>query len=106
MEPQLIAAIVGLLLALTGLVKVWTDVLKIRAERADTKAIRDADSAKLHDDVLKHTMQIAQLKDNQAMHATVIEDLRDVTNSLNTNVAKLGVVVEGLTDAVKELKNR
>ena len=106
MEPQLIAAIVGLLLALTGLVKVWTDVLKIRAERADTKAIRDADSAKLHDDVLKHTMQIAQLKDNQAMHATVIEDLRDVTNSLNTNVAKLGVVVEGLTDAVKELNNR
>ena len=56
MEPQLIAAIVGLLLALTGLVKVWTDVLKIRAERADTKAARDKDSLEIHDAILKHTM--------------------------------------------------
>lgn len=106
MDPKLIAALIGLLVELTVLVKVYTDILRMKADRADTKAARDADSAKLHDDVLKHTMQIAQLKDNQAMHATVIEDLRDVTNSLNTNVAKLGVVVEGLTDAVKEMKNR
>lgn len=106
MAPELIAAIIGFILALTGLVKVWTDVIRMKADRADTKAIRDADSAKLHDDVLKHTMQIAQLKDNQAMHATVMDDLRDTTAALNTNVAKLGVVVEGLAEAVKELKNR
>lgn len=110
MTPELWAALIGgvvlLLTNTAAAIKVFADIVKMKADRADTKAARDADSAKLHDDVLKHTMQIAQLKDNQAMHATVIEDLRDVTNSLNTNVAKLGVVVEGLTDAVKEMKNR
>ena len=105
-DPKIIAAIVLLLTNVAALVKVCTDLIRMKADRADTKAIRDADSAKLHDDVLKHTMQIAQLKDNQAMHATVMDDLRDTTAALNTNVAKLGVVVEGLAEAVKELKNR
>lgn len=106
LDPKLIAALIGLLVELTVLVKVYTDILRMKADRADTKTARDKDSLEIHDAILKHTMQIAQLKDNQAMHANVIEDLRDVTNSLNTNVAKLGVVVEGLTDAVKEMKNR
>lgn len=106
LDPKLVVAIIAFLASLTALAKQITDNLRMKADRADTKAIRDADSAKLHDDVLKHTMQIAQLKDNQAMHATVMDDLRDTTAALNTNVAKLGVVVEGLAEAVKELKNR
>lgn len=38
----LIGAVVGLLLAITAFVKVYTDVAKIKAERAETKTTRDA----------------------------------------------------------------
>lgn len=104
-DPKFIAAVIALLVNVAALVKAYTDIIKIKSDRAETKSARDADAAKLHDDVLKHTMQIAQLKDNQALHATVMDDLRDTTQLLNTNVAKLGVVVESLAESIKELKN-
>lgn len=104
-DPKFIAAVIALIVNVAALVKAYTDIIKIKSDRAETKSARDADAAKLHDDVLKHTMQIAQLKDNQALHATVMDDLRDTTQLLNTNVAKLGVVVESLAESIKELKN-
>lgn len=103
-DPKLIAAFILLLTNLAALVKVFADVLKMKASRAETKEARDKDSLEIHDAILKHTMQIAQLKDNQALHATVMDDLRDTTAALNTNVAKLGVVVEGLAKAVEKLE--
>ena len=103
-DPKFIAAVIALIVNVGALIKAYTDILKIKADRAETKSARDADAAKLHDDVLKHTMQIAQLKDNQALHATVMDDLRDTTAALNTNVAKLGVVVESLSETVKRLR--
>ena len=104
MTPELVVAIIAFLAALTALVKQITDVLKLKAQRQETKEARDADSLSMHDELLKHSMLITQLKDNQALHATVMDDLRDTTQLLNTNVAKLGVVVDGLAEAIKELK--
>lgn len=103
-DPKFIAAVIALIVNTSALVKAYTDIIKIKNDRAETKSARDADAARLHDDVLRHTMQIAQLKDNQALHATVMDDLRDTTAALNTNVAKLGVVVESLSETVKRLR--
>jgi len=105
MTPELTAALVGLVLALTGLVKLWTELVKLKKDRMETSTRRDADSAQLHDKVLAHDFLIAQIKDNQALHATVVDDLRDELGTLNTNVVKLTVVVETLADNMKELKN-
>ena len=105
LDPKLIAAIVAFLGALTMLVKVYTDILRIKADRSSTKEARDKDSQELHDQVLKNTLAITTLKDNQALHATVMDDLRDAVSVLNTNVAKLGVVVDNLSEAVRELKH-
>ncbi len=58
----------------------------------------------MHDQVLKNTFQIQQLKDNQTLNATVVDDLKDQVNLLNTNVIKLTVVVEQLGDTIKEMK--
>jgi cell division septum initiation protein DivIVA len=60
----------------------------------------------IHDRILKHDFLIGQIKDNLTLYQTVQEDLKTELNILNTNVAKLTVVVDSLRDTVKELKQK
>lgn len=103
-DPKLIAALVLFITNLAGLVKVWSEVTKQKADRADTKLARDKDSQELHDKVLKHDFAISQLKDAQSLQATVVDDLRDQCSALNANIVKLDTNVANLTEAIKELK--
>lgn len=103
-DPKFIAAMVLFVTNAAALVKVATDLIRMKADRADTKALRDADSQKLHDDVLKHTMQLSQIRDTLTLHNTVMSDMQQAMSELNVNCAKLSVVVEQLTETVKELK--
>ena len=108
MDPTITALIVAatsLIGNLALLVKVITDKIKLTNERAATAAARDKDSQELHDAVLKHGFQIQQLKDQQALTSTVVDDLRDTCATLNTNIVKLDLNVGNLTEAIKELKN-
>lgn len=109
MTPELWAALIGgvvlLLTNLAGLVKVWTDLQKQKMDRTETKARRDQDSQELHDTVLKQGFMIQQCRDSLSLYQTVQEDLKTELNILNTNVAKLTVVVETLSETVKEIKN-
>ena len=100
----LIGGVVLLLTNLAGLIKVWTDLQKQKLDRTETKAQRDKDSQDLHDKVLSHSFAIQQLKDAQSLTATVVDDLRDTCNQLNSNIVKLDVNVANLTEAVKDLK--
>lgn len=103
-DPKFIAAMVALIVNIGALVKVYTDILRIKADRLSTKENRDSDSQQLHDMILKHDFAITTLKDNQALTATVVDDLRDTCSTLNTSVAKLDVNVGNLAEAIKELK--
>ena len=103
-DPKLIAALVLFLTNLAGLVKVWGDLAKQKADRADTKAARDKDSLDIHDAILKHGFQIQQLRDAQSLQATVVDDFRDQCSALNANIVKLDTNVANLTEAIKELK--
>lgn len=103
-DPKLIAALVGLIVELTLLVKVWRDLLAVKQARADTAESRNRDSQELHDKVLKHEFAISQLKDAQSLQATVVDDLRDQCSALNANIVKLDTNVANLTEAIKELK--
>lgn len=108
MDPTLAALVVActsLVANLAILVKVITDKIKLTNERAATATARDKDSQDLHDAVLKHGFQIQQLKDQQALTSTVVDDLRDTCATLNTNIAKLDLNVVNLTEAIKELKH-
>ena len=100
----LIGAVVLLLTNTAAAIKMWADIAKTKADRAEVGAKRDADSQTLHDMILKHDFAIATLKDNQALTATVVDDLRDTCSTLNTSVAKLDVNVGNLAEAIKELK--
>ena len=108
MTTELWAALVGAVVLLitntAAAIKLWADVQKQKADRAETKAMRDADSQALHDKVLSHGFQIQQLKDAQSLTATVVDDLRDTCAQLNANIVKLDTNVLNLTEAVKELK--
>lgn len=103
-DPKLIAALVGLIVELTLLVKVWRDVLAVKQARADTAQLRNKDSQELHDKVLKHDFQIGQLKDQQSLTATVVDDLRDTCNTLNVNIVRLDGAVNNLAEVIKEMK--
>lgn len=103
-DPKFIAACVLLITNLAGLIKLWGDLARQRADRIETKAARDKDSSELHDKVLKHDFMISQLKDAQSLQATVIDDLRDTCSTLNSNIVKLDTNVANLTEAIKEMK--
>lgn len=104
-DPKLIAALVGLIVELTLLVKVYRDLIAVKSDRTETKLNRDKDSLELHDKLLKHDFLIAQLKDQQSLTATVVDDLRDQCAALNTNIVRLDTNVTNLTEAIRELKS-
>lgn len=108
MDPTLTALIVAatsLVGNLALLVKVITDKIKLTNDRAATATARDKAEQEIRDAVLKHGFQIQQLKDQQALTSTVVDDLRDTCATLNTNIVKLDLNVANLTDVIKELKN-
>lgn len=100
----LIGALVLLLTNLAGLVKVWQDISKQKADRAETKATRDKDSLELHDTVQKATWEIGILKDNAQHRDVLIEDLQKQINTLNSTLAVTNVQLNTLVDAIKDLK--
>lgn len=104
MTTELTAALVTLALSLAGLAKVWTELAKVKASRLETKESRDTAEREIRDMLLKHDFAITQLKDSQALTATVVDDLRDTCAALNTGVAKLDLAVANLTEAIREMK--
>lgn len=108
MTAEQIAALVGAAVLCLGNLAAWlktaSDLAKQKADRLLTKTARDKDSLELHDKVLKLEFTTTQLKDQQALTATVVDDLRDQCAALNTNIVKLDMAVANLTDAIKELR--
>lgn len=75
---------------------------KIDGDRAKTKEIRDTDSQKIHDDILKLQFKVTEIDGRTVKHEQVIEDLREQINLLNTNVVRLSVVIEQLAERLEK----
>ena len=104
LSAELIGAIVLFLTNTAGLVKVWTDNNKPKADRASTKAQRDQDSQDLHDKVQKAVWEIDAIKADNGHRQQVMEQLQTQINALNTTLATTNVKLDTLCDAIKELK--
>ena len=108
MTTELWAALIGSIVMCLGNLAAWlktaSEVSKQKADRLLTKEARDKDSLELHDKVLKLEFVTTQLKDQQALTATVVDDLRDQCAALNTNIVKLDLAVANLTEVIKDLK--
>lgn len=106
MTPALIAAIVGILTALTALIKQITDNIKIKTARLETAKTRDRDTADLRDQVLKNTFDITALKDNQVHHVQLLEDLRDQVSALNISMATYNANLTNMAKAIENLLSK
>lgn len=100
----LIGAFVLLVTNLAGLVKVWTDNAKIRSDRLETKAARDSDSQKLHDDVQRLTWENARIKEDLAMTKTSLDDHQLQLAALNTELAKVSTKLDSALEILRDLK--
>ena len=105
MDPKLIAALIGLIVELTVLVKVYTDILKMKADRADTKQIRDKDSQDLHDTVQKLTWENARFKEDLAFVRSVSDDHQLQLSALNTELAKVSTKLDSALEILHDLKD-
>lgn len=118
MDSQLVMPIVGLISGITALagaatafIKQHTQIArqkaeldKVKADRSSTGERRDRENQEVHDMLLRHSFEIQHIKDTQSHHIEVVRDVQDTCSVLNTNVAKLSVVVENLAEIVKEMK--
>lgn len=120
MTPEIIAAIVGVLSGLGGLIGALTIYIKQRtkldATRNDIQAItnsrvetaerRDREMQELRETVTKNTWNIDQLKNEMSHRDTLLDDLRAQVAALNTSLAVVGQKIDTLTDAIRELKEQ
>lgn len=108
MTPELWKLLIGAVaLVLTtgaGLLKVWTEIAKIKAERLQTKSDRDLDSQKLHDDVQKLTWENSRLKEDIAFMRNGLDDHQMQLSVLNTELAKVSTKLDSALDILHDLK--
>jgi vacuolar-type H+-ATPase subunit I/STV1 len=104
LSAELIGALVLLVTNTAGLVKVWMDNAKTKADRVRTAQTRDADSLDLHDKVQKNTWEIDAIKADNGHRQQVMEQLQVQINALNTTLATTNVKLDTLVDAIKEMK--
>lgn len=106
LSPEIVGVIVALLGSIATFIKSRADVKNIKEDRSATAVVREKDSQELHDIVLKHGFMIRELKDNQAHHAQVFDDLRDQVCALNVTVAELTITIKNLMEKITELKTQ
>lgn len=108
MTNEQIAALVGAFVMclgnISGLFVVWRKLAEQRLDREKTKISRDADSQELHDQILKNTWEISQLKDMSGHRDQVIEQLQQQITILNSTMATTNVKLDNLVEVIKELK--
>lgn len=113
MTPELWKALIGAVVLFLGsaaaLFKVWTDIAKVKAERAETKTLRDSDSDDLHDQCKRNTWEIDRLKEDNAKRDSILEQIQVNVNELNTNLLlvsqELRIFSTSISSAIKELKS-
>ena len=108
MTPELWKMLVGaavlFLTAGAGLLKVWTELAKIKSERIQTKVARDRDSQELHDTVQKLTWENARLKEDVQFMKSGLDDHQMQLSVLNTELAKVSTKLDSALDILRDLK--
>jgi chromosome segregation ATPase len=100
----LIGGVVLLLTNLAGLVKVWTDLAKTKASRAETAERRDKEASDVRDSVQKLTWENARLKEDVQFLRTGMDDHQMQLSVLNTELAKLGTKLDNALELLHDLK--
>lgn len=110
-NPEIIAAVVAVLMGLASVltaiglyIKSKADVSAIREERKATKAVRDDDSQKMHDDILKLQFQEQQNKDNIGLLFQQVADSNKQIALMNQQLTQVLVKMDNVITTLRELK--
>ena len=103
MWAALAGALVLLITNLAGLVKVWTDLSKTKASRAETAEMRNKDSQDLHDQCQKNTWDLSRVKEDIMMLKTHMDDHQLQIATINTELAKVSTKLDNVLDAINKL---
>lgn len=108
MTPELWATLIGgIVLLLTNsaaAIKLWGEVQRQKADRAQVGARRDADSQELHDTVQKLTWENARLKEDMQFMKSGLDDHQMQLSVLNTELAKVSTKLDSALDILHDLK--
>ena len=108
MTPELwkilVVAVAGFLGAAAGLVKVWTELARVKADREATKSDRDRDSQDLHDTVQKLTWENSRIKEDIQFMKTGLDDHQLQLATLNTELAKVSTKLDSALEILRDLK--
>lgn len=85
---------IPLVVTILGIAYLYFKFRNVEVDRSKTKAVRDKDSLEIHDKLLKHDFEIANLKGQSVHHEELLEDLTKQLSILNTNVVKLQVTID------------
>ena len=110
-NPEFIAAIIGvisgfgaLLTAIALFIKSRAEVGSIREERKATKALRDEDSQKMHDDILKLQFQESQNRDNIGLLFQQVADSNKQIALMNQQLTQVLTKMDNVIESIRELK--
>ena len=110
-NPEIIAAVVSVFMGVSGVltaiavyIKSRADVSAIRDERKATKTLRDEDSQKMHDDLLKLQFQEQQNKDNIGLLFQQVADSNKQIALMNQQLTQVLVKMDNVITTLRELK--
>lgn len=110
-NPEFVAAVIAVLMGFAGLltaialyIKSRAECGSIREERKATKAVRDDDSMKMHDDILKLQFQEQQNKDNIGLLFNQVADSNKQISLLTQQLAQVLVKMDNVINTLQELK--
>lgn len=110
-NPEIIAAVVSVFMGVSGVltaiavyIKSRADVSAIRDERKATKTLRDEDSQKMHDDIIKLQFVSQQNKDNIGLLFQQVADSNKQIALMNQQLTQVLVKMDNVITTLKELK--
>jgi hypothetical protein len=110
-NPEIIAAVVSVFMGVSGVltaiavyIKSRADVSAIRDERKATKTLRDEDSQKMHDDILKLQFQEGQNRDNIGLLFQQVADSNKQIALMTQQLTEVLVKMDNVINTLKELK--
>lgn len=90
-----------LVVVLLGGFWIYRKTQNIEQARRITKAERDDDSKKMHDDLLKLQFKVSELDGIVVLHRDKLDSIEKQLTSVNVELVKLNVQVEGLVKALE-----
>lgn len=108
MTTELWAGLVGAIILLitnsAAAIKLWAEVQKTKADRAEVGAKRDADSQELHDQVQKLTWENSRLREDMQFLKSGLDDHQQQLSVLNTELAKVSTKLDSALEILRDLK--